>query len=187
MNSAILTNILKDYERKRNFAEKELEERKQKLYEENPRLQEIETELSKLGIATAKSLILKNDPKLLDELKVETEKLKKEKTSILKKLKLPEDYLQPSYSCKVCKDTGYITEDYSSKMCNCLKQQIFNFEYNKSNIANLQSQNFENFSLEKYSDVANKEKYGSDISPRENMKLVRNICDKFIENFDNPV
>lgn len=186
MNSAILTNILKDYERKRNQAEKDLDERKQQLYAENSRLQEIDTELSKLGIATAKSLILKNDPNLLEQLKLETEKLKTEKLEILKKLKLPDDYLQPSYSCKICKDTGYISDTYSSKMCNCLKQQIFNFEYNKSNISNLQNQNFENFSLEKYSDTPNKEKYGSDISPRENMKLVKNICDKFIKNFDDP-
>ena len=59
MNSAILTDILKDYERKRNHAEKDLDERKQKLYEENPRLQEIDNELSKLGISTAKNLIMK--------------------------------------------------------------------------------------------------------------------------------
>ena len=186
MNSAILTDILKDYERKRNHAEKDLDERKQKLYEENPRLQEIDNELSKLGISTAKNLIIKNDISLLNNLQVQTEVLKSEKADILKKLKLPDDYLKPNYSCKICNDTGYITENYSSRMCNCLKQKIFNFEYNKSNIANLQSQNFDNFSYDKYSDEPDKEKYGSDISPRENMKLIREICNKFIENFDDP-
>ena len=30
-----------------------------------------------------------------------------------------------------------------------------------------------------------KQKYNSDISPRENIKLIKNICDKFINNFDN--
>ena len=186
MNSAILTNILKDYERKRNYAEKDLEERKQKLYEQNPRLKEIDAELSKLGISTAKNLIIKNDITLLNNLQNQTEILKNEKLNILKNLNLPEDYLKPTYSCKMCSDTGYITENYSSKMCNCLKQQIFNFEYNKSNIANLQTQNFDNFSYEKYSDKPDKEKYGSDISPQENIKLIRNICDKFIKNFDDP-
>ena len=186
MNSAILTNILKEYEHKRNQAEKDLEERKQNLFKENPRLQEIDNELSKLGISTAKSLILNNNQDTLNNLKQQTEILKEEKLSILKHLNLPDDYLKPNYSCKFCNDTGYITDNYSSKMCNCLKQQIFDFEYNKSNISNLQIQNFENFSYEKYSDVPDKEKYNSDISPRENIKLVRNICDKFIENFDDP-
>lgn len=186
MNNSILTNILKEYERKRNFAEKDLENRKQKLYAENPRLEEIDEELSKIGIATAKSLIMKNDPSVLNDLNKKIELLKNEKNNILANLNLPEDYLTPSYSCKICNDTGYVTENYSSKMCNCLKQQIFNFEYNKSNVANLQFQNFDNFSFEKYSDIPDKNKYGSDISPRENMKLIRNICDNFIENFDDP-
>ena len=186
MNSAILTNILKEYEHKRNTGEKDLEERKRTLYEENPRLQEIDNELSKLGISTAKSLIIKNDSELLNELKHQTEQLKQEKINILNKLHLPEDYLKPNYSCKICNDTGYITENYSSKMCNCLKQQIFDFEYNKSNISNLQTQNFDNFAYDKYSDEVDKEKYNSEISPRENIKLVRKICDNFIANFDDP-
>ena len=76
MNNAILTDILKEYERKRNYAEKDLEDRKQKLYSENPRLQEIDNELSKLGITTAKNLILKNDPNLLNTLQTQTEILK---------------------------------------------------------------------------------------------------------------
>ena len=54
MNNAILSSLLKDYERKRLYAEKDLENRKNKLYSENPRLQEIDDELSKIGISTAK-------------------------------------------------------------------------------------------------------------------------------------
>ena len=71
-------------------------------------------------------------------------------------------------------------------MCNCLKQEIFNIEYNKSNIANLDKQNFDNFSLDKYSDQIDAKKYKSEISPRDNMKLIKDICLDFIENFDNP-
>ena len=51
MNNSILSALLKDYERKRSNAEKDLEIRKNKLYVENPRLQEIDDELSKIGIS----------------------------------------------------------------------------------------------------------------------------------------
>ena len=186
MNNAIITNILKEYEKKRLSAEKDLEERKNKLYSENPRLQEIDNELSKLGISTAKNLILSNSSELLHELNIKVENLKKEKAQILKNLNLPSDFLLPNYSCKLCNDTGYIQDNYNSIMCNCLKQEIFNIEYNKSNISNLDYQNFKNFSLEKYSDKIDKDKYNSEISPRENISLIKNICLKFIENFDNP-
>lgn len=186
MNNLILSTLLKEYERKRLTAEKDLEIRKNKLYEDNPRLQEIDDELSKIGISTAKALIVSNSAELLNDLNKKVELLKEEKSNILKNLNLPDNYLTPNYSCKICNDTGYITENYNSVMCNCLKQEIFNIEYNKSNIANLEKQNFENFSLEKYSDKIDVKKYNSEISPRDNIKLIKDICLKFIENFDDP-
>lgn len=186
MNNTILTNILKEYEKKRLLAEKDLEKRKNELYNHNKRLEEIDNELSRLGIATAKSMIMSNNSTILDNLNKKVNILKSEKLDILKKLNLPEDYLLPNYTCKQCNDTGYITQEYHSKMCNCLKQEIFNIEYNKSNIANLETQNFNNFSSTIYSDRIDKEKYNSEISPRENIELIKNICINFINNFDNP-
>lgn len=186
MNNETLSILLKKYEQKRLTAEKDLEFRKNKLYSENPRLQEIDDELSRVGISTAKALIQSNSEELLNELNNNVTILKNEKTEILKKLNLPEDYLSPNYSCKLCNDTGYVQDNNKSTMCSCLKQEIYNIEYNKSNIANLETQNFDNFSLDKYSDKVDKEKYNSEISPRENISLIKNICLNFIENFDDP-
>ena len=42
------------------------------------------------------------------------------------------------------------------------------------------------FLLDCYSDEINKEKYNSSISPKENIKIIKKICEKFIDNFDNP-
>ena len=186
MNNVILSNLLKEYDQRRLKAERDLEFRKNKLYTENPRLQEIDNELSKIGISTAKALILNNSPELLEELNKNITKLKNEKSTILKNLNLPDDYLLPNYLCKLCNDTGYIQDGNNSVMCNCLKQEIYNAEYNKSNISNLKNQNFENFSLDKYSDEVDVQKYNSEISPRENASLIKNICINFIDNFDDP-
>ena len=71
-------------------------------------------------------------------------------------------------------------------MCNCLKQKIFNIEYNKSNIGNIEFENFSSFSLNYYSDEINVEKYGLNISPRENIKTIKKISENFIKNFENP-
>ena len=91
MNSTILTNLLKDYERKRITAEKDLEYRKNKLYMENPRLQEIDDELSKIGISTAKALIMSNSKQLLQDLNQKIEILKSEENVIINNLNLPKD------------------------------------------------------------------------------------------------
>ena len=71
-------------------------------------------------------------------------------------------------------------------MCNCLKQKIFDAEYNKINSFDFSKYSFEDFSLDCYSDEINKEKYNSSISPKENIKIIKKICDKFIDTFDNP-
>lgn len=71
-----------------------------------------------------------------------------------------------------------------AQICNCLKQKIYNLEYNKANMNALEKQNFANFRLDLYSSEANPEKYGADISPKENMELIYNICRDFVTNFE---
>lgn len=91
----------------------------------------------------------------------------------------------PKYDCNLCNDTGYITENYKTQMCQCLKQQLYNIEYNKSNISNLENHKFENFLSTVYSTDVDKVKYNSDISPRENIEIIKKISQKFIKNFDD--
>ena len=71
-------------------------------------------------------------------------------------------------------------------MCSCLKQKLLDIEYNKSNIFNLDKENFNNFNFNLYSDEINKEKYNSNISPRENIKIIKNLAEQFIKDFENP-
>ena len=113
--------------------------------------------------------------------------MKEEKNKILKSLNIENDYFEPRYECKLCKDTGYITnKDYTTTMCSCLKQKLYDEQYNKANISNLDTQNFNNFSDLFYSDKVDEEKYKTSISPRENINKIKNICFNFINNFDNP-
>ena len=185
MNS-ILKNILNQYSQKKSKAEFEAEVRKQELYKKYPELQEVDNKLTTLAISTAKSLINNNDKNLLDNLNKNIESLKEKKKNILKSLNLSEDYFLPHYECSICKDSGYITNpDYSTSMCSCLKQRLYDEQYNKSNMSNLDIQNFNNFSDLLYSDKADENKYHTTLSPRENINLIKNICMEFIKNFDD--
>ena len=186
MNTTILKSLLVTYEKKRNKKIEEAENRKLELYKNNPRFEEIDTTLSSLSITAAKNLINSNNFEYLDNLRKEIEKLKKEKHDLLLSVTHDENYLQPIYDCNQCKDTGYITENYNTRMCNCLKQQLFDLEYNKSNVFNLENHKFENFLSTVYSDKVDNLKYGSDISPRQNIEKIRNISQNFIDNFDEP-
>lgn len=186
MSNSNLKNLLKEYERKRFYAIYEADQRRIDLYKKYPRLQEIDDTLTKESIKTSKLIISSKDPSLLTDLNNKLKSLKDEKIKILNSLGKDENYLKPQYECSLCNDTGYITKDYQSVMCNCLKQKIFDIEYNKSNIFNLKKDNFNNFSSEFYSDEADENKYNSKLSPKENIELIKKISYSFIENFDNP-
>lgn len=186
MNNSYLKDILIEYDKKRMLEEQEADNKKAKFYNEHPELQKLDEKITSLAISTSLSLINKNSKEKLDELNRNIKNLKDEKNKILNSLNISEDYFLPKYECPICKDTGYITKNNQTEMCSCLKQKLFDLEYNKSNIYNLKNQNFENFNLNLYSNDTNPEKYKSKVSPRENISLIRDICLKFIENFDNP-
>lgn len=185
MNTTLLKSLLIMYENKRTKKLAEAEKRKEDLYTKNPRFFEIDNQLSTLSISASKNLISSSNFEYLDNLRKQIEALKKEKKELLLSITNDENYLLPKYDCNLCNDTGYITENYKTQMCQCLKQQLYNIEYNKSNISNLENHKFENFLSTVYSTDVDKVKYNSDISPRENIEIIKKISQKFIKNFDD--
>ena len=187
MNNQIIQELLNKYEQKRNKAFKDLEFRKTELYNKCPRLLEIEQELNSVGFSISRSILNKNTPNLIDEFKEKINKLNLEKEAIYKKLNIDKKFLTPQFECEKCKDTGYVLDENDrSKMCNCLKQQIFDMQYNISNLSNLNKENFDNFDSSFFSDEINLEKYNSKISPRKNIENIKSAAMNFIDNFDNP-
>lgn len=186
MSDEILNSLLKEYSQKKLKAELDLEKRKEELYNKAPRLKEIEDNLNNFAIFTAKS-ILKNGTNLYeDELKNRVNNLKLEKAKILQYLSLPSDYLKPSYDCKICNDTGYVSDGgYNMKMCSCLKQKLLDYSFNKSNMSSLDKENFSTFNPNMFSDEVDLAKYHFNISPRTNILNVKKKCEEFVENFDN--
>lgn len=181
MDNSILKELLKEYEKKRINSNRDLELRKKELYNANPRLQEIEDTLNKNSINIAKQILTNNNPEYLETLKSDVSKLKKEKESIFKSLNISPNYLEPHFDCNICKDTGYIFSNSSSQMCTCLKQKIFDIEYNKVAIS---LENFTNFNSNLYKNSVDPKLYNSDISPRENIEIIKEASLNFIENFE---
>ena len=185
MDSALLKSLLIIYENNRNKKLEEVEFKKEKLYKENPRFSEIDDELSTLSIQASKNLINSNNFEYLDKLRKQIEKLKKEKHDLLISVTNDENYLKPNYDCTLCNDTGYVTNNYNTQMCTCLKQKLFDMEYNKTNISNMANHTFDKFLSTVYSDKVDKEKYNSDVSPKDNIEIIKKISMNFINNYDN--
>lgn len=185
MNSSNLKTLLTEYEKKRMQAIYEAEQRKVELYKKEPKLQQIDDELSQTAIDISKKMLVHKDSSLLEELNKKVSTLKQEKEKILLSLGKNESYLKPNYECKDCLDTGYITNSYESTMCHCLKQRLFNLEYNKSNLSNLEKENFEHFEENKFSNDVDFSKYGRNISPKQNILQIKDSCINFVNNFEN--
>lgn len=187
MSNEVLNSLLREYEQKRINAELDLDRRKQNLYTLIPRLEEIDSELNTFAINTAKSILNNSsNSSTVDDLKQRIADLKKERESILLKNNYNLDYLKPFYDCKVCNDTGFVLDNnFNSTMCNCLKQKLLNVAFNKSNMYNLEKENFDNFNELIFSDEVDLSKYKFNISPRKNISNIKNKCMDFIDNFDS--
>lgn len=185
MNNPILNELLKEYEQKRLTNIRNLEKRKKELYLSNPKLQEIDDKLSNISINSAKLILQNNSKETLDNLKKEIESLKQEKKKLLKSINVSEDYLLPKFDCAICKDTGYVIENSKTTMCNCLKQNIYNIEYNQKSENIIKNDTFDNFDINLFSNEINEKKYNSNISPRENILDIKTAALNFINTFEN--
>ncbi len=183
MDNSTLKSLLQEYEQKRIKANLISEQNKKELYIKYPRLEEIENKINLLSIKKIKDILSsnKNDIQITEQ---SIKKLQEEKEKILEEKNITN--LSPVYECNFCNDTGYINKNGKTIMCHCLKQKLFNMEYNKSNIGNIENENYSTFSSKYYSDEINESKYGLKISPRENIEKIKKISENFINNFDNP-
>ena len=185
MDNSTLHSLLQEYEQKRIRANLLLENRKKELYLKYPKFADIDREINLLSIKKINFILSTNSTEIAD-IDAKINNLKEQKNKLFNEYNISVDFLKPIYECNICADTGYINNNNKTLMCSCLKQKLFNLQYNKCNIGNLESENFSTFSLDYYSDEVNPEKYGIPISPRENVKRIKDLSINFINNFDNP-
>lgn len=186
MFSDTIKRIERQYEIKRSKADALFVEEKKAIYDKTPRLSEIDKRITACGIQTAKLSIQEQtaeNKQLINNLQQEIRNLKKEKVQILDAMKVK---LLPKYSCTKCNDTGYVIKNGVSEMCSCMKQELLNEAYNKSNMNNLKNETFENLNLNLFSNIKDENKSKSELSPRENIEKIVKVSKEFINNFEQP-
>ena len=141
-------------------------------YVSNPRLSEIDRELSVIGASLAITA-LSGDKKKLSELKRCSKLLSAEKNDIIKRAQVPDI----KYECSCCLDTGYI----GGKICECIKR-----EAGAVMIAELSREmplgncRFDNFDLKYYSDKTD----SNGKNPRRRMTAILKLCREYALSFD---
>ena len=101
-----------------------------------------------------------------------------EKAFLLTEGNISADYLDLTYDCLNCKDTGYLDD---GQRCSCMKQMLINRAYKMSNLESvLDKENFKTFDIKVFS---NDPFEGEKLSPRENMMEILSYAEGFIGNF----
>lgn len=171
--------IFRSYDAKQLKAQHGLREREEAAYGRCPELKEIDDSIAEASVASAKRL-LGGDADALARLREQLAALRARKRELMRELSLPDDYFEPVYECKDCKDTGYI----NGAPCHCFTQKAIDLVYTRSNLRDiLQRENFDTLTLDYYSD--------GDVNPATGLtslataRAAVKICRGFVKHFDD--
>lgn len=170
--------LMREYQ-KRQIENRHMQEaRIQEVYQKLPELERLDGELGGISLAQARKL-LDGDKEALAGLRKRIAELKAQRARMLALGGFSPDYMEQTYTCEACKDTGYI----GRKKCRCLRQAEIAVLYGQSNLEYvLEKENFGAATCEFYdkSLIVN-EKTG--LNQYDYMKAVIKECQSYVENF----
>lgn len=176
--NSLYDEVMRSYEEQRLKSHKTLQKKYMEIYSKVPQIKNIDDRISSLSVLQAKKII-EGDKVSLIELKENLHLLFMEKKEALMKAGYPGDYLDETYTCNDCKDTGYI----GNKKCHCFKQREISLLYSQSNLGDiLKDETFNKFDLSYYSEKIDPVTKRSN---RDNASIALGTCIDFVENFES--
>lgn len=178
----VYRDLMKYYEATRENAETLLQQRKESLYQNFPRLAEIDVAIAALGLSLVRQTLAGNISEA-KEAKLKAATLEQEKKEIMSLNNVPDDYLSVVYECPLCKDTGYLSmiEGARAERCSCLKQRLVEEYYSLSNVKGiLGEENFDTFDFRCFSPAVIADE---GISPQNHMGAVHRMATDFVNEF----
>ena len=175
-------DIMFQYDQTRMKNQRLLDSRQEDLYKKIPELKQIHDKIIELSVKQARAELLSPDTAAdsLAEYTARKDELLLRKTVLLQEHQYPANYLSPIYTCADCQDTGFA----GGMPCHCFKQAKLQALYENSNLNEiLEYENFSTFSEKYYDDTAIHENLS--ITPRENIRRIKEICLDFIKHFDD--
>lgn len=178
LNNSQYDAIMRRYSQKQADNHRRMEEHRRIAYEKIPQLTQIDRQVSAVSLEHAHAL-LENESASLSSLKANLEEFSRTRKQLLTENGFPPDYLEMTYTCPDCQDTGYI----EGKKCHCFRQQAIDLFYTQSGMKDILAvENFSNFSYEYYPEDLIHPATGK--NARELMQNTVASCLRFIDEFD---
>lgn len=171
LSNAQYDSIIHKYDVTRMLNSRLENERKETVFATVPGYRELENDSVTLSLAMAKKKVLGEDV-TKEDLRRMLSEIKAQKRKLLADANLGEDYLDPIYECKDCKDTGFI----GGNKCHCFLKQETELLFNQTNIRDfLKKNNFRTLSFNYY--------HGDDLSSfTRAVDLCHNMVDGYATN-----
>ncbi len=161
---------------------RDAEYRRNAIYNELPRVKELEKEISRSGILAARAVITGGDvTEQMEKLRDKNLAMQKELEEVLVANSYSKDVFEPEYRCKKCNDTGYFDEKGRTFVCHCLKKELVACACEELNrTAPLALSTFDTFSLNYYDKT---DSDGIGVVPYDHMNKILRYCKSYAESF----
>ncbi|MDO4519061.1 MAG: ATP-binding protein [Eubacteriales bacterium] len=170
--------IMRQYNQKQARNRQNFEKRTEEVYAKLPRLSEIDGEIASLYADRIRSKLTHTHFNK-QQFDLELDLLKQERKALLNTLGLTEDYLEETYDCPLCHDTGYVGHE----KCSCFKKAEIELLYTQSQLSDiLKEENFDHFSFDYYSATMKNEITG--LTALETAHRAYDQVQNFVETFD---
>lgn len=155
---------------------RELDQRRMRAYARIPELQELEQQTPSLAMDLLRKRLLANPLQQGDSdadhlsFRETAAQITRRRTQLLTQNGFPPDYLEMTWDCPDCHDTGYV----GSEKCHCLRRRETAVLYDQSNLEMLAADaDFSSLSESYYT--------GEDL---EHFRQARRTCERFVDEFD---
>ncbi len=156
--------VMRHYDEIREKHLRERDRRTAEVYRNIPEISRLDDETASRSLEAARARIA--DPGAdLASYQTEMKRIRDRKKELLEAHGYTGDFLELTYDCPLCRDTGYV----GGRRCRCFDRAAAEIVYGGSSLRNvLKSENFDRFSFDVYSDTIKDEITG--MTPRETAK-----------------
>lgn len=163
--------IMLHYTESQSRHRRQLQERRAQVLSEIPEYRALEEETPAVAVHALRARLAPgHDRSPRDDTRQKLAAIAQKKKDLLREHGFPEDYLERTYDCPDCKDTGYI----GNRKCHCFIKQEVDMLYDQSHLQELtRLQNFQTLSEKYY--------HGEDLT---RFRRAQAICRRFAKEFD---
>ena len=177
MRNEILRELQAEYEQQRMRDEQENQRRRDQAVAACPEIGQLMEERQQMIFSGLRGILDGNAQP--EDLPRRMEVMNRRIASLLAQNGFAQDYLEPVYRCKKCRDTGYVGEPVRD-MCDCLRTAFYARLYQRVGLGEKAEQTFERFDLSVFPD---KPVEGKPFTQRQEMDMICRQCREWADRY----